>query len=32
MGFGLSPEVDAAVDRAVDLAVETVEELRARPA
>jgi hydrogenase maturation protease len=28
MGFGLSKEVEGAVDRAVDLVLETVEELR----
>jgi len=28
MGFGLSEDVEAAVDRAVDLVLETVEELR----
>jgi len=28
LGFGLSPEVQSAVERAVDLAVETADELR----
>ena len=29
LGFGLSEQVEAAVERAIDLVVETVEELRA---
>jgi hydrogenase maturation protease len=32
MGWGLSEHVSAAVERAVDLVVETVDELRAEPA
>lgn len=32
MGWGLSEQVAQAVDRAVDLALETVDELRAEPA
>jgi hydrogenase maturation protease len=32
MGLGLSPEVEAAVDRAVDLLIETIGELRAEAA
>ena len=32
LGFGLSPQVEAAVDRAVELVVETVRELQAEPA
>jgi hydrogenase maturation protease len=32
MGWGLSDEVQAAVQRAVDLVIETVDELRAEPA
>lgn len=30
MGFGLTPEVERAVDGAVDLVLETIEELRAQ--
>jgi Ni,Fe-hydrogenase maturation factor len=29
LGFGLSEQVEAAVERAIELVVETVEELRA---
>jgi hydrogenase maturation protease len=32
MGWGLSDEVQAAVQRAVNLVIETVDELRAEPA
>ena len=32
MGWGLSQQVTAAVDRAVELVLETIEELRAEPA
>jgi Ni,Fe-hydrogenase maturation factor len=32
MGWGLSEQVRQAVQRAVDLVVETIEELRATPA